>query len=58
MRHHSHHSAGSEAAQVALAVMAGWTPRHRAIEAEAAELADVLERDAAARAAFSRRAAQ
>jgi len=36
--------------------MAGWTPYHRALEAEAVELADVQERDTAARIAFSRKA--
>jgi hypothetical protein len=40
---------------MALAVMAGWRssqPSHRALEAVAREIADVEERDAAARAAF------
>jgi hypothetical protein len=58
MRHHSHHGTGSPAAQQALSIMAGWQPSHHAIEAAAAELADVLEREAAARAAFARRVAQ
>ena len=45
---------------LALSILAGWTaapyqPQHRALEAEAAELADVQERDAAARNAFQRR---
>jgi hypothetical protein len=35
--------------------MAGWTPSHRSLEAEAAELADLAERDNAARIAFSRK---
>jgi hypothetical protein len=47
--------------EVALAIMAGWMaspPQHRSLEAEALELEDLRERDAAARAAFARRAAQ
>jgi hypothetical protein len=36
--------------------MAGWTPSHRSLEAEAAELTDLAERNAAARAAFQQRA--
>jgi hypothetical protein len=35
-------------------ILAGWEPSHRALEAEAAELLDVQERDAAARQTFSR----
>lgn len=54
----SHHPQGSAAAQQALLALAGWLPKHRSLEAEAAELTDVQERDAAARVAFSRRAAQ
>jgi hypothetical protein len=47
--------------QIALSILAGWTdvpypPQHHVWEAEAAELADVQERDAAARTAFQRRA--
>lgn len=40
-----------------LAIMAGWmaAPRHRSIEAEAMELADIAERDHAVRVIYSRR---
>jgi len=41
-----------------LAILAGWAPKHRSLEAEAAELSDMTERDNAARATFSRRAAR
>jgi hypothetical protein len=47
--------------QIALAIMAGWVaspPNHRSLEAMAAELEDLTERDLAARAAFQQRAAQ
>lgn len=40
----------------ALSIMAGWTPGYRSLEAEAAEMADMAERDTAARVAFQRRA--
>jgi hypothetical protein len=43
-------------AKYLVSTMAGWTPYHRALEAEAVELADVQERDTAARIAFSRKA--
>ena len=45
---------------VLLAMLAGWksAPKHRALEAEASELADLTERDHAARTAFARRAGQ
>jgi hypothetical protein len=54
MRTHGHHGAGSANAQAALLMLAGWVPHHRSLEAEAAELNDVQERDAAARNAFQR----
>ena len=38
-----------------LSMLAGWTPIHRSLEAEAAELADLAERDTAARVTFQRR---
>ena len=41
---------------MALSMLAGWTSAHRSLEAEAAELADLAERDNAARVAFQRRA--
>jgi hypothetical protein len=41
---------------MALSMMAGWTPAHRSLEAEAAEMTDLAERDTAARVAFQRRA--
>jgi hypothetical protein len=56
MRHQSHHSAGSNAAQQALQAIAA--ADHFASIPVAAELADVMERDAAARNAFARGAAQ
>jgi hypothetical protein len=40
---------------MALSIMAGWTPSHRSLESEAAELADIAERDNAARVTFQRR---
>lgn len=46
------HSTGT----VALSMLARWTPRHHSLEAEAAELSDLAERDAAARTAFARKA--
>jgi hypothetical protein len=58
MRAQSHHGAGSPAAQTALQALAGWQPHHHSLTAAAAELADVQERDAAARNAFARSAAQ
>jgi hypothetical protein len=43
--------------QDALSILAGWTaPHHHRVDAEAAELTDVQERDAAARSASARRA--
>lgn len=39
-----------------LSILAGWTPSHRSLECEAAEMADVAERDNAARVTFSRNA--
>ena len=36
-------------ARVALSILAGWTPRHRGLEAGVAELANMAERDSAAR---------
>jgi hypothetical protein len=49
--------------ELALSILSGWTaapyaPQHRAIEVEAAELADLVERDAAAHVTFSRRVAE
>jgi hypothetical protein len=47
------------AGTLALAMMAGWiasTPQRRALEALADEMADVQERDFAARVTFQRRA--
>ena len=42
--------------QDALSILAGWTaPHYRRIDAEAAELTDVQERDAAAQDALARR---
>lgn len=41
---------------LALSIMAGWTPGYRSLEAEAAEMADMAERDTAARVTFQRRA--
>jgi hypothetical protein len=50
------------AGHVALQTLAGWTapyqPKHHALEAEALELEDIRERDAAARAVFARRVVQ
>lgn len=46
--------AGSKSAQQALQALAGWQPQHRSLEAEAAEMAGVQERDNAARVTFSR----
>jgi hypothetical protein len=48
----------SPVARHALMILAGWEPSHRALEAEAAALADVQERDAAARNTFARSAAK
>lgn len=56
MRSQSH--TATTPAHAALAVMAGWSPQHRSLEAEAAELSDISERDTAARATFARRAAK
>ena len=44
--------------KLALSMLAGWEPSHRSLEAEAAELADIAERDTAARVAFQRRAGE
>lgn len=41
---------------MALSMLAGWTPAHRSLEAEAAEMTDMAERDTAARVTFQRRA--
>lgn len=41
---------------MALSMLAGWTPAHRSLEAEAAEMTDLAERDTAARVTFQRRA--
>lgn len=41
---------------IAMSILAGWTPSHRSLEAEAAEMADVQERDSAARVTFARNA--
>lgn len=40
---------------MALSMLAGWTPDHRSLEAEAAEMTDIAERDTAARVTFQRR---
>jgi hypothetical protein len=40
---------------MALSMLAAWTPDHRSLEAEAAEMTDMAERDTAARVAFQRR---
>jgi hypothetical protein len=47
---------GSVESHIALLTMAGWVtpPCHRSLEAEAAELVDLSERDTAARATFVR----
>ena len=45
---HSYH--GREA----LAILAGWSPKHRSPEAEAAELSDMTGRDTAACVTFPR----
>lgn len=42
--------------RLALSMLAGWEPSHRSLEAEAAELCDLTERDNAARVTFQRRA--
>jgi hypothetical protein len=42
-------------ARVALSILAGWTSRHRGLEAGAAGLASMAERDSAARIAFARK---
>jgi hypothetical protein len=55
---HSHHASGSTNAQAALMILAGWQPSHRSLEAEAAELLDLQERDSAARQTFAKGAAQ
>jgi hypothetical protein len=44
----------SPVAHAALQTLAGWQPTHRSLEAEAAELLDVEERDNAARQTFAR----
>jgi hypothetical protein len=54
MRTMGTHPAGSVAAQQTLQALAGWQPTHRSLESEAAELADITERDNAARVTFSR----
>jgi hypothetical protein len=41
-----------------LATLAGWSPKHRSLEAEAAEFGDLQERDTAARSTFARRGAR
>ena len=38
---------------IAMSILAGWTPSHRSIEVEAAEMGDVQERDNAARVTFA-----
>lgn len=58
MRTMGTHTAGSTVAQQALQALAGWQPQHRSLESEAAELADITERDNAARVTFSRGVAQ
>lgn len=58
MRTIGHSHAASPAAKQALLALAGWQPKHRSLEAAAAELFDLIERDAAARATFQRREAQ
>lgn len=45
----------SPVARAALMILAGWEPSHRQLEAEAAELLDVQERDNAARQTFARK---
>ncbi|GEO42138.1 hypothetical protein SAE02_62860 [Skermanella aerolata] len=40
--------------RLALSMLAGWTPSHRSLAAEVAELLDMKERDTAARVAFQR----
>lgn len=42
----------------ALSIMAGWKSSHRSLEAEAAEVGDMAERDHAARTIFARRGAK
>jgi|tagenome__1003787_1003787.scaffolds.fasta_scaffold14674611_1 hypothetical protein len=47
------------AGHVAMSILPGWSadpyqPQHRSLEALAAEVEDVVERDAAARATFAR----
>jgi hypothetical protein len=44
--------------QEALAILAGWQPQHRSLEAEAAELLDLSKRDNAAHVTFARRSAR
>jgi hypothetical protein len=41
--------------RLALSTVAGWPSSYRSLEAEAAEMADMAERDNAARVAFQRR---
>jgi hypothetical protein len=43
-------------AQVELSIIAGWTPKHRVLEA--AEMGDLAERDAVARFTFAWRVAK
>ena len=43
-------------AWVALSILAGWTPRHRGLEAGAAELASMAKHGSAVRVAFARKA--
>lgn len=44
----------SPVARHALQILAGWEPSHRSIEAEAAALSDLQERDTAAQVTFAR----
>lgn len=43
-------------ARVALSILADWTPKHRRLEAGAAELASMAGRGSAVRVAFARKA--
>jgi hypothetical protein len=61
VRNQSQNNSFYTSGQLALAILAGWTstpPCHRSLEALAAELEDLTERDAAARVTYARRAAQ
>lgn len=42
--------------RLALSTVPGWSPSYRSLEAEAAEMTDMAERDNAARVVFQRRA--